>query len=243
MFTDYYRGDLRAQRLAAEGFIVIKCDNRGSFRRGLAFEGAIKHNMGEIELLDQICVVEYLAEELKWVDKSRVGMFGWSYGGYLSAMGVCRYPLAFHCAVAGAPVTYWNAYDTHYTERYMGLPQLNAKGYEASSVMTYAENVSGKLMLVHGLIDENVHFRHTARLINAFIATRKRYELVLFPCERHSPHKLSDRVYMEDMIRDFFQQNLNPLHRIASSTLSNSSGIANGGDNVSGKAIKIPSHL
>jgi dipeptidyl-peptidase-4 len=93
----------------------------------------------------------------------------------------------------------------------MGTPLNNVTGYFNSSVMAHVQNMTGRLMLVHGLIDENVHFRHTARLINALIKHRKRYDLVLFPCERHSPHKAQDRVYMEDIINDFFVNNLGDL--------------------------------
>ena len=92
----------------------------------------------------------------------------------------------------------------------MGHPEENVQGYYDSSVMSHVQNMRGKLMLVHGLIDENVHFRHTARLINALIEQRKRYELVLFPCERHAPHKMQDRVYCEDIMFDFFVENLRP---------------------------------
>jgi dipeptidyl-peptidase 4 len=123
--------DLRAQRFAQQGFVVIKCDNRGSSRRGLAFESAIHCDMGRLEVLDQQAAVEYFAA-LGLVDASRVGMFGWSYGGYMSAMSLCRAPQVFACAVAGAPVTSWDGYDTHYTERYMGLPQENPQGYNDS---------------------------------------------------------------------------------------------------------------
>jgi dipeptidyl-peptidase-4 len=111
-------------------------------------------------------------------------------------------------AVAGAPVTHWDGYDTHYTERYMGAPAENRDGYRESSVMRHVDAMQGKLMLVHGLIDENVHFRHTARLINALIQARKPYELLLFPDERHSPRQLADRVFMEEQIRDFIVENL-----------------------------------
>lgn len=201
--------DLRAQRMAQQGIVVIKCDNRGSYRRGLAFEGAIRHDMGNVEILDQVSAVEYFSS-LGLVDASRVGMFGWSYGGYMSAMALCRAPNTFSCAVAGAPVTSWDGYDTHYTERYMGHPDVNVKGYEDSSVMTHAHRMTGHLMLVHGLIDENVHFRHTARLINKLIEHRKRYEMIMFPCERHSPHKMQDKIYMEDIIFEFFIKHLSP---------------------------------
>jgi dipeptidyl-peptidase-4 len=141
-------------------------------------------------------------------DPTRVGMYGWSYGGYMSAMCLARAPETFHCAVAGAPVSNWDGYDTHYTERYMGTPQSNPDGYQDSSVTAHAGNIRGRLMLVHGLVDENVHFRHTARLINALIGARKTYDLLLFPDERHLPRKLADRVFMEEQILAFFEREL-----------------------------------
>lgn len=198
---------MRAQYLRDQGFLVFVLDNRGSARRGLAFEGAIKHDMGHLEVEDQVDGVRWLVEQ-GLADPKRVGIFGWSYGGYMAAMCLARAPETFKAAIAGAPVTNWNGYDTHYTERYMGTPQANPQGYQVSSVMHHVENIRGELMLVHGLIDENVHFRHTARLINALIAERKRYDLLLFPDERHGPRRLQDRVYMEERIRDFFIENL-----------------------------------
>lgn len=110
--------------------------------------------------------------------------------------------------VARAPVTHWDGYDTHYIERYMGRPQENAEGYRLSSVLAHVPTLAGRLLLVHGLIDENVHFRHTARLINVLIQARKTYELLLFPDERHLPRKLADRVYMEEQILAFFRREL-----------------------------------
>lgn len=199
--------DMRIQRLCALGFAVIKCDNRGSARRGLAFECAIKHNLGRIEVLDQVTAVRYLVSK-RIGDARRVGIYGWSYGGYLAAMCLCRAPDVFHVAVAGAPVTSWDGYDTHYTERYMGLPNENLSGYHESALFEHTPNMRGKLMIIHGLIDENVHFRHTARLINRLIAAGKDYDLLLFPEERHSPTKLRDRVYMEKRISDYFVNNL-----------------------------------
>lgn len=195
--------DMRAQYLASLGFLVFKLDNRGSAGRGLAFEGAIKHDMGHLEVEDQEDGIRWLVAE-GLTDPERVGIYGWSYGGYLAGMCLARAPETFSVAVAGAPVSHWDGYDTHYTERYMGTPQSNPAGYETSSLMPYVEQIQGHLMLVHGLIDENVHFRHTARLINALIAARKPYELLLFPDERHSPRRLEDRVFMEERLRDFF---------------------------------------
>ena len=199
--------DMRAQRLRSLGFCVVKCDNRGSSRRGFAFESAISRRLGRLEVLDQVAVVRQLTVR-GIADPTRVGIYGWSYGGYLAAMCLCRAPDVFHVAVAGAPVTSWDGYDTHYTERYMGLPADNPNGYRESAVFDHIPNMRGKLLLVHGLIDENVHFRHTARLINRLISAGKDYDLLLFPDERHSPRRLRDRIYMEQRISDYFLKNL-----------------------------------
>lgn len=202
--------DMRAQRLRSLGFVVVKCDNRGSSRRGLAFEGAIRRKLGRLEVLDQVAAVRHLTLR-NIADPSRVGVYGWSYGGYLAAMCLCRAPDVFHVAVAGAPVTSWDGYDTHYTERYMGLPSDNPSGYREAAVFDHVPNMRGKLMIVHGLIDENVHFRHTARLINRLIANGKDYDLLVFPDERHSPRRLRDRIYMEQRISDFFTSTLSQV--------------------------------
>ncbi len=199
--------NMRAQYLRELGFLIFVLDNRGSARRGLAFEGVIKHDMGHFEVEDQVDGIRWLVER-GLADPQRVGVMGWSYGGYMSLMCLARAPETFKVAVAGAPVTHCDGYDTHYTERYMGTPQSNPQGYESSSVLYHVGGIQGRLMLVHGLIDENVHFRHTARLINALIAARKPYELLLFPNERHSPRRLEDRVYMEERVRDFLLESL-----------------------------------
>lgn len=197
----------RVRMLNKAGYLVFVCDNRGSSRRGADFEGAMKHNMGDIEVQDQVEGVKYLVSQ-KLSDPNKVGCFGWSYGGYMTCMCLARAPTVFSVGVAGAPVTHWDGYDTHYTERYMGTPENNAEGYKVSSVMHHVQNISGNLMLIHGLIDENVHFRHTARLINALIDHNVPYDLLLFPCERHSPRKVQDHVYMADRIKSFFSKHL-----------------------------------
>lgn len=198
---------MRAQYLRSLGFLVFILDNRGSARRGVAFEGAIRHRMGSIEVEDQVDGVRWLVAQ-GLADAKRVGVCGWSYGGYMSLMCLARAADTFHVAVSGAPVTHWDGYDTHYTERYMGLPQENAQGYEDGSVMHHVSNIQGKLMLVHGMIDENVHFRHTARLINALISARKPYDLLAFPDERHMPRKVADKVYMEELVSQYFVEHL-----------------------------------
>jgi dipeptidyl-peptidase-4 len=199
--------DMRAQYLRGLGYLVVRIDNRGSARRGLAFEAPIRHDMGDVEVKDQVDGVNWLVAE-GLADPKRVGIYGWSYGGYMAAMALARAPETFKVAVAGAMVASWADYDTHYTERYMGLPKDNAAGYEESSVLAHVGDITGQLMIVHGLIDENVHFRHSARMVQAMIAARKPYELLLFPSERHMPRSEGDRVYMEERIRDFFQKHL-----------------------------------
>ena len=194
--------DMRAQALARSGCVVLVVDNRGSARRGLAFEGAIRWNMGDVEVRDQVDGVRWLVER-GLGDPDRVAVYGWSYGGYMALMCLARAPDVFHAAVAGAPVTHWDGYDTCYTERYMGTPATNPGGYRASAVMTHVDGIRGRLLLVHGMIDENVHFRHTARLVNALIRARKPYDLLLFPDERHMPRGEADRVYMEERILAF----------------------------------------
>ncbi|OIV96830.1 hypothetical protein TanjilG_08691 [Lupinus angustifolius] len=199
--------DLRVQYLRNQGILVWKLDNRGTSRRGLKFESHFKHKLGQVDADDQVTGAEWLIK--KGLAKAgHIGLYGWSYGGYLSAMALSRYPDFFKCAVAGAPVTSWDGYDTFYTEKYMGLPSENQAGYESGSVMNHVHKLKGKLLLVHGMIDENVHFRHTARLINGLVAAGKPYELIVFPDERHMPRRHRDRVYMEERIWDFIQRNL-----------------------------------
>ena len=200
---------MRAQYLSGLGFLVFVLDNRGSARRGLNFEGFIKNRLGDFEVRDQVEGIKWLVDR-GLADPERVGIYGWSYGGFMAAMCLMRAPETFKVAVAGAPVAAWDGYDTHYIERYMGTPQSNPQGYRESSLIYSAGQMEGKLLLIHGLVDENVHFRHTARLINALIRERKPYDLMLFPDERHLPRKLEDRVFMEERIRDYFLENLAP---------------------------------
>ncbi len=199
--------DMRAQYLRQLGYVVLVVDNRGSARRGLAFEGAIRHAMGDVEVRDQEDGVRELVRR-GLVDAKRVGVYGWSYGGYMSLMCLARAPETFRAAVSGAPVTNWDGYDTHYTERYMGLPAANANGYRTSSVMTHVDRIRGSLMLVHGLLDENVHFRHTARLVQALNRAHKAHDLLMLPDERHSPRDEPGRVYVEERMAAFFEKTL-----------------------------------
>jgi dipeptidyl-peptidase-4 len=199
--------DLRAQMLAQHGFVVLKVDNRGSARRGLAFEAPISRRMGQIEVRDQVEGVRWL-ETLGFADVSRVGIYGWSYGGYMALMALLTAPEVFKAGMAGSPVTFWEGYDTAYTEKYMGRPQENPQGYRLGSPLTHVDRLRGKLLVIHGMIDENVHFRHTARLMQALIDAGKPFESLLYPNERHMPRSEHDRVDMERRILEFFQHSL-----------------------------------
>ena len=199
--------DLRAQYLAQQGYLVLKLDNRGMANRGLGFEAAIQERMGTVEVEDQALAVRRLAEEGE-ADLERVGVYGWSYGGYMTVMSMLREPDLFTVGVAGAPVSDWDGYDTGYTERYMSTPQANAEGYREGSLLTHAAKLEGKLLLVHGGVDENVHFRHTARLITALTAADRDYDLLLFPSERHMPRDRAGIEYQERKLAQYFDQHL-----------------------------------
>ncbi|XP_075146421.1 dipeptidyl peptidase 9 [Haematobia irritans] len=199
---------LRMHMLAAQGYCVICIDSRGSRHRGIKFESHIRCRMGQVELNDQVDALRILADQLGYIDMNRVGIHGWSYGGYLSLMGLAHYPHIFKVAIAGAPVTNWEYYDTGYTERYMDLPQNNKHGYTAGSVLNYIHSFpeeDNRLLLIHGLIDENVHFFHTSQLINALNKANKPYTLHIFPDERHSLRNLESNKNYETKLLSFLQ--------------------------------------
>ncbi len=199
--------DMRAQYLAQQGYVVLNVDNRGSSNRGLAFEAAIARSMGHIEVRDQVDGVRFLANR-PYIDSMRVGIYGWSYGGYMTLRALMQAPEVFKVGISGAPVTFWEGYDTHYTERYMGLPATNENGYRTSSVLPYVEQLVGKLLLVQGLVDENVHARHTMRLIEALTTAARDYELLLFPEARHMPRNAAHLQYLERKLVEFLNSHL-----------------------------------
>lgn len=166
------------------GFVYAVIANRGTANRGKAFETAGYQKLGIVDIADQAEGVRFLGR-LPFIDSSRVGIFGHSYGGYMSALAVLKYPDLFHVAVAGAPVTDWRNYDTIYTERYMRTPQENPEGYRDGSCLTYASQLKGKLLLVHGLIDDNVHPANTWQLVEKLHEANKRFDLQVFPNHRH----------------------------------------------------------
>ncbi len=202
--------DLRAQYFTQRGFAVWKMDNRGSARRGLKFESAIHRDMGTPEVHDQVDGVKFITSQKPEIDASRVGVNGRSYGGYMSLRCLLIAPETFHTGVAEAPVTDWDGYDTCYTERYMSTPEKNPEGYKRSSAIASAGQLKGKLLIMHGLIDENVHFRHTARMVSALVAAGKNFEILPMPEERHSSRKPVNRIHEVERLVQFFESALKP---------------------------------
>ncbi len=200
--------DMNAQHLAERGFAVWKMDNRGSARRGHAFESAIRRNMGSVEVRDQVDGVAFVAKKWPEVDASRVGVSGSSYGGYMTLRCLTEAPDVFKAGVSIAPVTDWDGYDTCYTERYMGTPTNNPRGYHDSSALHAVDRLKGELLIIHGMLDENVHFRHSARLVTALIAANKPFRMLPLPEERHSSRKEEGRRYVAEQLTSFFETTL-----------------------------------
>ncbi len=178
--------DLQAQLLAQCGAIVMKLDNRGSYARGRSFEATIHRSFGTIELDDQRKGVELVAKDFGG-DLSRVGIYGWSYGGFMTLTAMAKAPDLFRAGVAGAPVVDFRYYDTAYTERYLGRPEVDPRPYDQANILQYLPTLTGDLLVIHGLIDENVHFHNTAHLVEELINLRRTPELVLLPNSRHAP--------------------------------------------------------
>eukprot|EP01135_Chromosphaera_perkinsii_P009554 Nk52_evm4s1810 gene=Nk52_evmTU4s1810 len=202
---------MRVHFLAKHGFVVVMIDSRGSSRRGLAFEGHIRCRMGQTEIADQVEGIEHLMKTGGYIDPGRISIHGWSYGGYLSLMGLCQRPDFFKVAISGAPVTEWEAYDTGYTERYMDLPGANPEGYKKGAVKHYLSGFpdeENRLFIIHGLIDENVHFNNATMLINDLICACKPYSLQIYPTERHGVRRLGPSEHYETLVISILLNNL-----------------------------------
>jgi dipeptidyl-peptidase-4 len=196
------------QMLAQKGYIIFSLDNRGSYGRGHAFETPIYHQCGKVELADQLAGVKYL-KSLSYVDGSRIGMWGWSYGGYMTLFSLFNAPDVFKAGVAVAPASDWKLYDTIYTERYMGRPQDNAEGYKNSSPVNQASNLKGKLMIAHGTGDDNVHFANTSEVLNELIeGNRYPAKLMIFPGRGHPIGDPPARIQLFEGITEFIVNNL-----------------------------------
>jgi len=170
------------------GFVIVQIDNRGTGGRGKAFEGATFLKLGQVDLDDQARGIEVLAERHDWVDTDRVGITGHSYGGYMSVLALLRHPDVFSVAVATAPVTDWRNYDTIYTERYMRTPAENGDNYDAGSCVALAEHLEGKLLVLHGMLDDNVHPSNAWQLAQALQSKNIPFEMHFYPNSTHGLH-------------------------------------------------------
>ena len=197
------------QILAREGFAILKVDNRGMANRGKAFAAPIKHHFGPVELDDQLAALKQALAQYPQLDGSRLGFWGWSYGGYFTLYTMEKSDL-FKAGVSVAPVTDWRDYDSIYTERYMGMPLDNEEGYRKSSPLNFAGDLHGSLLEVHGTSDDNVHMQNTIQMINGFINSGKQFELMLYPRKTHGIAGKAARSHLFHLIEDHFEKNLAP---------------------------------
>ena len=198
------------QWIADHGFVVVTFDGRGTPGRGRAWERAVRGDLVGPMLADQVAALQGLGRTMPELDLDRVGIFGWSFGGYASALAVMKRPDVYRAAVAGAPVTDWHDYDTHYTERYLGLPSSDAEAYERSSVLAAAPALSRPLLIIHGTADDNVYFTHSLKLCDALFRAGKPYEFL--PLSGFT-HMVPDPVVASRLygrIVGFFERNLAP---------------------------------
>jgi dipeptidyl-peptidase-4 len=196
------------QWLADQGFLVVAIDGRGTPGRGRDWERAITKRFGSVPLEDQVKGLLALGKKYAEMDLGRVGITGWSFGGYMSALAVLRRPDVFKAGAAGAPVVDWEDYDTHYTERYLGMPQTDAAAYKEASLLTYAGGLKRPLLIIHGTADDNVYFRHSLRLVDALFRAGKDFEVL--PLSSLT-HMVPDPVVAERLrsrIAKFFQHHL-----------------------------------
>ncbi len=195
------------QMLAQQGYVVACVDNRGTGARGEEFKKMTYKQLGHYEVIDQIETAKYLGTQ-SFVDKERIGIFGWSYGGYMSTNCILKGKDVFKSAIAVAPVTNWKWYDSVYTERYMQTHEENPEGYEQNSPVNFADMLNGNFLLVHGLADDNVHFQHTAELSNRLIAENKQFDTMIYPNRSHSISGDNARLHLYTLMTNFLRDKL-----------------------------------
>ena len=193
--------------MASQGYIVVCVDGRGTGGRGADFEKQTYQNLGVKEAQDQVAVAEYMGQQ-PYVDKGRIGIWGWSYGGYMTLMSMSEGTPVFKAGVAVTPVTDWNYYDTVYGERYMRTPQENPDGYKAASAMERADKLSGNLLLIHGMADDNVHFQNAAEYAETLVQKGKQFDMQVYTNRNHSIAGGNTRQHLYTKITNFFNQQL-----------------------------------
>ncbi len=194
--------------MTQQGYGVFMVDNRGSGNRNRAFTRAIKDRFGDLEVEDQLAAVAWLKKSRDWVDPDRIGVFGWSYGGTMSAFLISQKDTPFAAAVSVAPVTDWTLYDTHYTERYIGTPQENAEVYARASVLGQSDELDRPLLLMHGMADDNVLFENSLQLIERLQKRSAPFSLMVYPGRAHGLRGRETQLHVYRMVRTFFDQHL-----------------------------------
>jgi len=195
------------QMLAQKGIIVVSVDNRGTGSRGETFKKMTYLELGKYETEDLISTAKYLAE-LPYVDKNKIGVFGWSYGGYMSSLAITKGADYFTSAIAVAPVTNWRYYDNIYTERYMRRPSENSSGYDENSPINHVGKLKGSYLLVHGSADDNVHYQNAMEMINALTNANKQFELMIYPNRNHGISGGNTRLHLYRLMTDFLERSL-----------------------------------
>ncbi len=196
-----------AEMLAQKGYIVISVDNRGTGARGEEFKKCTYLQLGKLETADQIESAKYLSN-LPYVDANRIGIFGWSFGGYMSTLCMTKGADYFKMGIAVAPVTNWRYYDNIYTERFMGLPKDNASGYDDNSPINFVKKLKGKFLLVHGTADDNVHFQNSMELVKALVTANKQFDSFFYPNKNHNIAGGITRYHLYKKMTDFILENL-----------------------------------
>jgi dipeptidyl-peptidase-4 len=192
--------------MAQEGFVVFTLDNRGSAHRGKAFEQALFRNCGSVEVADQMKGVEYL-KSLPYVDAGRIGVNGWSYGGFMTISMMLKNPGVFKAGCAGGPVIDWKYYEVMYGERYMDTPQDNPEGYKASSLLNYVDQLEGKLLVIHGTVDPVVVWQHSLEFLKKCVDEGKQVDYFVYPGHEHNVGG-KDRMHLNQKIAEYFKENL-----------------------------------
>jgi dipeptidyl-peptidase-4 len=195
------------QMLAQQGYLVVCVDGRGTGYRGAEFKKMTYKELGKYEVIDQIEAAKELGK-LPYIDENRIGIWGWSYGGFMSANAILKGNEVFKMAIAVAPVTSWRYYDSIYTERFMQTPQENPKGYDENSPINHVDKLKGKFLLVHGTADDNVHVQNTMQMIEALTQANKQFEWAIYPDKNHGIYGGKTRIHLYQKMTDFIKNNL-----------------------------------
>ena len=200
--------DFWYEMLAEKGYVIACVDGRGTGFKGRDFKKVTYKELGKYEVADQIAAAQELGK-LAYIDANNIGIWGWSYGGFMSSLAITKGADVFKMAIAVAPVTNWRYYDTVYTERYMQTPQENPTGYDDNSPVNFADKLKGAYLLVHGTGDDNVHVQNSMQMINALVAADKPFELMLYPDRTHGIYRgKNTRLHLYQKMTDFILMNL-----------------------------------